>query len=76
VAKVKKTGLISLIVVFMVSGLISSGAAREEGVSLENRDIIEKLVRLKEGQKGLHKRIDDVSRRIDDLRTELKGDIN
>ena len=35
---------------------------------MSNKEIIEKLARLEEGQKGLNKRIDD-------LRSELKGDI-
>ena len=58
-------------------------------LSLSNKEIIERLTRLEEGQKSLDKRIDDLSRRIgdvngriddvngriDDLRSELTGDI-
>ncbi|MCD6353209.1 MAG: hypothetical protein J7M06_03250 [Proteobacteria bacterium] len=63
----KKTGLIILSVVFMVAGLVSSVPAGEEGSrsSLDNKTIIEKLARLKEGQNGLNKRIDDLGKRLD-----------
>jgi len=41
----------------------------EEKLYLSSKEIIERLTRLEEGQKALNKRIDDV-------RDELKGDIN
>ena len=49
--------------------------AVEGDLTISDREIIERLTRLEEGQKAINNRIDDVNRMIDDLRSELKGDI-
>ena len=71
----KKKTTLTVIIAFLLFGLSSITFAAEGGLDLSNKEIIEKLAKLEEGQNGLNKRIDDVNRRIDDLRGELKGDI-
>jgi len=58
-------------------------AAVEKAPRITDREIVERLTRLEEGQKALNKRfddvnrrIDDVNRRIDDLRAEMNGRID
>jgi len=63
----KKT-IVPIALFLLLIGLSSYSFAAEGGLALSNKEIIEKLSRLEEGQKGLNKRIDD-------LRSELKGDI-
>ena len=70
----KKT-IVPIALFLLLIGLSSYSFAAEGGLALSNKEIIEKLSRLEEGQKGLNKRIDDQGKRIDDLRSELKGDI-
>jgi len=77
----KKT-IVPIALFLLLIGLSSYSFAAEGGLALSNKEIIEKLSRLEEGQKGLNKRIDDLGKRIDDqgkriddLRSELKGDI-
>ena len=66
-----------LIVVFSPA---SSAFAVQGNLTVTDREIIERLTRLEEGQRGLeqglNKRIDDVNKRIDDLRSELGGRID
>ncbi|PXF59247.1 MAG: hypothetical protein C4B58_03770 [Deltaproteobacteria bacterium] len=50
-------------------------AAVEKAPRITDREIVERLTRLEEGQKALNKRFDDVNRRIDDLRAEMNGRI-
>jgi len=45
-------------------------------VSVTDKEIIERLTRLEEGQKALNQRIDDVSQRIDDVNTSLSSRID
>ena len=52
----------------MLSGVSSLALATQNDFALSGKEIIERLTRLEEGQRGLNKRIDD-------LRSELKGDI-
>ena len=54
--------------------------AVERAPRITDREIVERLTRLEEGQKALNRRIDDVNRRfddvnkrIDDLRAEMNG---
>ncbi len=54
--------------------------AVERAPRITDREIVERLTRLEEGQKALNKRIgdvnkrfDDVNKRIDDLRAEMNG---
>jgi len=66
-----KYRLINLIFLFLLIGGFSYPAA---AASL-NEDIIEKLIRLEEGQKALNARFDDVNRRIDDTNRRF-DDVN
>ena len=43
---------------------------------ISDREIVERLTRLEEGQKTIEMRFDDVNRRIDDLRSEMNGRFN
>ena len=72
------------ILVLFLSVLIFSEFAW--GGEERDREVIDRLIRLEEGNKALNNRIDDVNKRIDDLsrsinkriddlRAELKGDI-
>jgi tetrahydromethanopterin S-methyltransferase subunit G len=72
----KKKTTMSVIIAIFLFGLSSGTFAVEGDLDLSNKEIIEKLVKLEEGQNGLNKRIDDINRRIDHLRGEFKGDIN
>jgi len=72
---VKKGIMIIAVFLLMVLGLYTFVFASQGDLSLSNKEIIERLARLEEGQKGLNKRIDDQGKRIDDLKSELKGDI-
>jgi len=72
------TGLMAILLVPMVA------AAVEVAPRITDREIVERLTRLEEGQKALNKRFDDlraemngrfddVNKRIDDLRAEMNG---
>jgi len=63
-------GLMAILLVPMVA------AAVEKAPRITDREIVERLTRLEEGQKALNKRFDDVNRRIDDLRAEMNGRFN
>ena len=65
----KKAIMIMALFLLIVVGLSTFTFAAQENLSLSEKEIIEKLARLEEGQKGLNKRMDD-------LRSELKGDID
>ena len=67
-------GALFLAVVFMVA-FVSYGFAADGDISISGKEIIAKLAKLEEGQNGLNRRIDDEGKRIDDLRSELKGEI-
>ena len=79
----KKKSILALIIAIFLFSLSSVTFAVEGKLDLTNKEIIEKLARLEEGQRGLNaridglnRRIDDQGKRIDDLRSELKGDIS
>ena len=75
--------VINIIVAILL--LSSTGAwAVEKAPRITDREIVERLTRLEEGQKALskhiddldaklNKRIDDTNRRIDDLRSEMNS---
>jgi len=69
----KEIWVLTLAVVLM--GFIGYGFAAEGDISTNGKEIVVKLAKLEEGQNGLNRRIDDQGKRIDDLRSELKGDI-
>lgn len=48
----------------------------ETAPRISDREIVERLTRLEEGQKNLEKRFDDVNRRFDDLRSEMNSRFN
>ena len=60
-----------MIILFLLvlTGVSSLALAIQNDFALSGKEIIERLTRLEEGQKGLNKRMDD-------LRSELKGDIS
>jgi len=59
--------IITIFVLTFVFGLSTLTFSAEGDLSLSDKEIIEKLARLEEGQKGLNKRIDDLGKRMDDL---------
>jgi hypothetical protein len=63
-------GLMAILLAPMVA------AAVEKAPRITDREIVERLTRLEEGQKALNKRFDDVNRRIDDLSAEMNGRID
>ncbi|MBI5187445.1 MAG: hypothetical protein HZA01_17200 [Nitrospinae bacterium] len=52
------------------------GFAVETAPRITDREIVEKLSRLEEGQKSIDKRFEDVNKRIDDLRSEMNNRFN
>jgi predicted PurR-regulated permease PerM len=63
------------LILFIVFGLTGFVFATQGDVYVSGKEIIEKLAKLEEGQNGINRRIDNHGKRIDDLRSELKGDI-
>ncbi len=63
---------------FMIAVLIIPSLlfAIETAPRISDREIVERLTRLEEGQKNLQKRFDDVNRRFDDLRSEMNSRFN
>ena len=63
----------------LVAALLFSSMAWavEQAPRITDREIVERLTRLEDGQKALNKRIDDLdnklNKRIDDLRAEMNG---
>jgi len=69
----KRVAVIFIIVAVWLSPLLAS--AVQVAPRITDREIVERLTRLEEGQKALNKRIDGLERslnkRIDDLRVEM-----
>ncbi len=71
-----------IIIVCFVGVLLKSSSlsAFEVEPRISDREIVERLTRLEEGQKNIEKRIDDVnnslSKRMDDLRSEMNSRFN
>ena len=59
-----------LITVLMMPSLL---LAVEIAPRISDREIVERLTKLEEGQKHLDKRFDGVNKRIDDLRSEMNS---
>ena len=57
---------------FLFAGAVSSFAF-EPAKRITDREIVERLSRLEAGQAALNKRIDDMNKRIDDLRAEMRA---
>jgi len=77
----------NLIVLIMVTVIVFLPLNRLLGVEtsprISDKEIVERLTRLEEGQRNIdkrfddvNKRIDDVNKRIDDLRTEINERLN
>jgi len=68
-----RTLRISTTVVLWV--LLGQAFAQEQEVTITSREVVERLIRLEEGQKTLTQRLEDVNttlnKRIDDLRVEM-----
>ena len=59
-----------LITVLIIPSLL---LAVERAPRISDREIVERLTKLEEGQKNLEKRIDGVNKRIDDLRSQMNS---
>ena len=68
----------TIVMTFMIAVLIIPSLlfAIETAPRISDREIVERLTRLEEGQKSLEKRFDDVNRRFDDLRSEMNSRFN
>ncbi len=68
----------TIVMTFMIAVLIIPSLlfAIETAPRISDREIVERLTRLEEGQKNLEKRFDDVNRRFDDLRSEMNSRFN
>ena len=64
---------VGLAVVLLFS---SMAFAVQKAPRITDREIVERLTRLEDGQKALNKRIDDVNKRIDDLDNKLNKRID
>ena len=64
-----------IIITCLIIGILTPSllTAVERAPRISDREIVERLTRLEEGQKSLEKRFDDVNRRIDDLRSEMNS---
>jgi uncharacterized membrane-anchored protein YhcB (DUF1043 family) len=71
----KKNKLIFMIMLllFTISLALSSVSAVEVAPRISDREIVERLTTLEEGQKRLGDRIDAVDKRIDDFRSEMNS---
>ncbi|MEA3358595.1 MAG: hypothetical protein U9R17_04205 [Thermodesulfobacteriota bacterium] len=74
-----------IIITWFIVGILTPSLliAVETAPRISDREIVEKLTRLEEGQKSLEKRFDDVNRRfndvngrINDLRSEMNSRFN
>ena len=64
-----------IIITCLIIGILTPSLliAVERAPRISDREIVERLTKLEEGQKSLEKRFDDVNRRIDDLRSEMNS---
>ena len=64
-----------IIIISLIIGILTPSMliAVERAPRISDREIVERLTKLEEGQKSLEKRFDDVNRRIDDLRSEMNS---
>jgi len=70
----ERVAVIFIIVAVWLSPLLAS--AVQVAPRITDREIVERLTRLEEGQKALNKRIDDVNKRIDGLERSLNKRID
>ena len=72
----KRIIIIIISVLVTVLTIPSLLLAVERAPRISDREIVERLTRLEEGQKHLDKRFDGVDKRIDDLRSEMNSRFN
>jgi len=70
----KRVAVIFIIVAVWLSPLLAN--AVQVAPRITDREIVERLTKLEEGQKALNKRIDDVNKRIDGLERSLNKRID
>jgi len=65
----------TIIITSLIIGLLAPSMliAVETAPRISDREIVERLTRLEEGQKNIEMRFDDINRRIDDLRSEMNN---
>lgn len=68
----KKSVVILLFIIINLSHIY----AIEKADPISDREIIEKLIRLEEGQKGINQRLDDLSNSVNKRFDDVKTDIN
>ena len=71
-----KKRIIIITVLITVLTIPSLLLAVETAPRISDREIVERLTKLEEGQKHLEKQIDNVNKRIDDLRSEMNTHFN
>ena len=71
-----KKRIIIITVLITVLTIPSLLLAVETAPRISDREIVERLTKLEEGQKNLEKQIDNVNKRIDDLRSEMNTHFN
>jgi len=64
-----------IIITWLIIGLLAPSMliAVETAPRISDREIVERLTKLEEGQKNIEMRFDDVNRRSDDLRSEMNS---
>ena len=62
-----------ILVIILLAGWVTPALAVEGNLTISDREIIERLTRLEEGQKSLEKRIDGLDKRIDGLDKRIDG---
>jgi len=74
----KKVVIVLIVAVMLLAPMIAS--AVEKAPRITDKEIVERLTRLEEGQRAINKRIDGLERslnkRIDDLRAEMNDRFN
>ena len=74
----KKVVIVLIVAVMLLAPMVAS--AVEKAPRITDKEIVERLTRLEEGQRAINKRIDGLERslnkRIDDLRAEMNDRFN
>jgi len=66
-----RKGLFSIVIIFFVLLFASSASGIEKTERITQREIIERLTRLEEGQRAIMQRFDDFNKRFDDLNKQI-----
>ena len=70
----KKVVIVLIVAVMLLAPMVAS--AVEKAPRITDKEIVERLTRLEEGQRAINKRIDDVNKRIDGLERGLNKRID